>query len=475
MEDLQNLRDRLAAFSRHLEKLRYQVRAGRKEEAATASLYHLHRDLFHLDHLELLNRQLSEAEGTEEHQRVQFLRSFWLEKYMEAETCLELDEVVVANQMDPTGVLHKRESLASMQERLYRKRQEVSSALGFNSYLAFLKAVKPIAFDDLREEAQKILEETEEVYKKALDKVEYMASGIKPFNRQISESHPFMFNHVELANLLSGEVFGSSFTEIELIPTLEDSLFGLGINVLEQSGLVWDMEPRAFKTSSVFCSPIRIPDEILLVGQVRAGLSHYAQFLHELGRAEHFIYTSEELPWEYKRLGDPAVGEAYGLLFQSLTLSRPWLEHYVTMNPEDCDQYLFLAFFSNLYTLRRNAALYLFELDFHQGLDFVKARADYSNHMEFYLQVQEPQESFLVESLEMQSATYLRATMLQFVLQKELLHSSGSDWFLSREAGDKLISLWKHGVKYTADQIAKMQSVSLCCSEVIQNLSENLK
>ena len=57
----------------------------------------------------------------------------------------------------------------------------------------------------------------------------------------------------------------AAFPAERLVPSLGETLAGLGIDVAAQPGVVLDTEARPKKSPRAFCAPVRVPDEVYLV------------------------------------------------------------------------------------------------------------------------------------------------------------------------------------------------------------------
>ena len=60
----------------------------------------------------------------------------------------------------------------------------------------------------------------------------------------------------------------------------------------EQRNVELDVEQRPTKSPRAFCSPIEVPDRVVLVIQPIGGPDDWHALFHEAGHTEHFAHTS---------------------------------------------------------------------------------------------------------------------------------------------------------------------------------------
>ena len=109
-----------------------------------------------------------------------------------------------------------------------------------------------------------------------------------------------------------------------MLPALEATLEGLGIDLRAQQNIHLDVEDRPLKTPRAFCSPIEVPGRVMLVIKPMGGPDDWHALFHEAGHAEHFAHTSPSLSMEARRLGDNAVTEGWAMLLEYLVDDPAW-------------------------------------------------------------------------------------------------------------------------------------------------------
>ena len=118
---------------------------------------------------------------------------------------------------------------------------------------------------------------------------------------------------------------GHGVTPEEMVPALRETLRELGIDLDSQANVHLDLEQRPNKHPRAFCAPIEVPGRVMLVIAPIGGRDDWEALFHEAGHAEHYGFTSADLPMEDKRLGDMAVTEGWASLFQHLVTEPAWL------------------------------------------------------------------------------------------------------------------------------------------------------
>jgi len=112
---------------------------------------------------------------------------------------------------------------------------------------------------------------------------------------------------------------------------------------------------------------VRIPREVYLVLLPHGGATDYRTLLHELGHALHFGYMRDDLPFEYRWLGDNSITEGYAMLFDHLMHDAGWLARYSALGRVRVAEYRRAAAFEELQFLRRYAAKLVYELRLYSG------------------------------------------------------------------------------------------------------------
>lgn len=248
--------------------------------------------------------------------------------------------------------------------------------------------------------------------------------------------------------------FDRWFTSERRAAVLHATARDLGVDLAAQPNVRLDLEPRPTKSPRPFCAAVRVPDELYLVVRPRGGRPDYAALLRLLGLAESYAHRGATLPFAYRRLGDAAALEAYGLLLEGLLRDPVWLRRHLALG--DAADYLRLAHLELLYRLRRAATLLQYEQEVYRA-DEVEACAD--RYVELFganLGVRHFPEEYLAEvSDDLRSARTLRAHALAAQLRTFLAEEFDPEWFRHPRAARFLRDRWREGNRYTADELAR--------------------
>ncbi len=213
-----------------------------------------------------------------------------------------------------------------------------------------------------------------------------------------------------------------------MLPALEATLEGLGIDLRAQENIHLDVEERPLKTPRAFCSPIEVPERVMLVIKPMGGPDDWHALFHEAGHAEHFAHTSGSLPMEARRLGDNAVTEGWAMLLEYLVDDPAW--HARRLDMPRADEFAAEGATILLYIVRRYCAKLLYELELHALEDVTAARARYTEllgrrgaHRADGRELPGRRRSGFY------ATCYLRAWAFEAQLRGYLRERFGTDWF----------------------------------------------
>jgi hypothetical protein len=349
--------------------------------------------------------------------------------------------------------------LNRLREALFLQMQDQARQMGFPHYRALYEEMAGISLAPWKERMEEFLAKTEDFYRKAL------ASCIGEGGKIPGERH-------QLYPLLSGRKYDPYFREIEMLPTLEDTLYGLGINILQQASIVMDVEKRSNK-SPCSCIPLLVPKEVHLVVYPKGGWRPYSEILHEAGRAEFYAHIREDLHWVYKHLGDPSLPHAYGYVLQDLMINREWMEHHLEMEEAvRADFYEFSLFFK-LYRWRKYAAMFLYEYDLYALHSLTGMPEHYVAWMSRATGTRYAAATFLTDILQPFSAfKRLRAWMFADQLHRQIQGKYGDCWFQNSQAGLELKQMWSCGTSRSVDEWCRILHISPDFSGFLKEVQE---
>jgi len=451
------------AFTQEETREFYLVGAGLKEELELAPIYERYAHLFTLD---AVKGTLDQAMDKRTRYTAEFLTLGYLENkvkslteeitnaMLRATVAWDGEEVPFLN----LPILIANEARMERRHRLDELRREVTATanperrerwadlhseaegLDFPNYVALCDQLRGLSLGWLSEQMQTLLDETEERY--------FSHLGFFLDDMGVPEAEA---NTADIAHLFRAPQFDPFFPPEEMIPSLVNTLAGVGIDLYRQENLELDTEPRPLKSPRAFCAPIRVPEEVKLVIKPQGGRDDYDSLFHEAGHAEHFVNTRADLPTAFRRMGDNSVTEGYAFLWAYLMINRRWLSRILGV--EEGGEYSRLALFTKLYMLRRYASKLLYEQELHT--DMARAERRYVSILGENLGVKIGPEYYLDDVDDaFYVAQYLRAWIFEVQMHRYLEERFGYLWFTSREAGRYLVTLWRQGQEFTVDELA---------------------
>lgn len=453
----------IEAFTQEETRELYLVGAGLKEELELAPIYERYAHLFSLDGVK---RTLDQARDKRTRHIAEFLTLGYLENKVKSLT-EEITNAMLRATVEWDGeeipylnlpLFIANEARMERRHRLDELRREVTATvnperrerwgdlhseaegLGFPGYVALCDQLRGLNLALLSEQMQTLLDETGEIY--------FSHLGFFLDDMGVPEAEA---NTADIAYLFRAPQFDTFFPQEEMIPSLVNTLAGVGIDLYRQENLELDTEPRPLKSPRAFCAPIRVPEEVKLVIKPQGGRDDYRSLFHEAGHAEHFVNTRADLLTAFRRLGDISVTEGYAFLLEYLMINRRWLSRIVGV--EDGGEYLRLALFNKLYFLRRYASKLLYEQELHT--DLAGAEKRYVSILGENLGVKIGPEYHLDDVDDaFYVAQYLRAWIFEVQMHRYLEERFGYLWFTNQEAGRYLVSLWQQGQEFTVDELA---------------------
>lgn len=318
-----------------------------------------------------------------------------------------------------------QDTINPLREKRINALKVIATEIGYKSYIHLIEDITGINLNIMKKEAELFLVHTEEKYLSLLKSLENAYLDDKVLLEKSDITYIFKLNP-----------FDKYFPEIELIPTIEDTLFGMGINIHNQSNINLSFERAEGKSPKSFCCPVSIPEEIHLVFNPKGGIEDYKASLHETGHSQHYAFTSKELPFEYKRLGDKAVGEGYGFLLQQLTSNLKWIKRFVNMEKDDMSLYQTYVTGYNLYMVRRFCGKLLYEMEIFSGpLNDQTLKHKYKNIMELAVKVKANPYNYLLDlDLGFSTPYYIRAWVFESYLRDYAQVNYGEEWFSNKQS-----------------------------------------
>jgi hypothetical protein len=463
---LEGLREQADRFIAELLDEWYRHYAGHKDTLDIAEIYERYPELTSLENAKALGDAVDSDRGIRE------LWRFGCSEYLgnltkeHAERIAALEASVEAKLGEETiGFRMLRPTIANEPDRDRRRaleqlRNELTEEHMNPVYKeaadVMLQAVKDLGapdavelhrrfgfrLDELADQCRAVLADTESIFEETIDKLlsERLGIGLDEAERWDT---PRLFRAAE---------WDEHFPADAMLPALEATLTGLGIDIREQPNVELDVEKREKKSPRAFCAPIEVPNRVVLVIQPIGGVDDWRALFHEAGHTEHFALTSPDLTMEERRLGDNAVTEGWASLFDHLISDATWLERRLSF-PEP------RAFGAEggaqeLWFLRRYAAKLLYELELYLADDVESMRSRYVELLGGALKIEPSPTDWLADvDPGFYCTEYLRSWAFEAQMRFHLCERFGYEWFAKPQAGSLLQELWSQGQKPTADEM----------------------
>ena len=460
--ELDALRDDADRFVAELTEESYLHYAGLKETLDIEPIYERHEELTRLDTAQRLVGAPSElwrfaCEGflgnlTREHQARAAAVEASLETTIDGEKIpYRMLRVAIANEPDRD----RRRRVEAERVRLLDEhlnpvyleahaidRAAVSQLGSPNSYDLYKRF--GFRLDELQAECRELLDETESLWETEGDRLFRARLGVG-----LTDAGPW-----DVPRLFRAPELDRIYPNDAMVPALQATLEGLGVDLRSQSNVHLDVDVRPNKSPRPFCAPIEVPDRVMLVIQPIGGKDDWEALFHEAGHTEHFAHTAADATFEARRMGDMAVTEGWAMLFEHLVTEPAWLNRRL-----DVPKVAELAHegaVSLLYFVRRYSAKLLYEIEFFQAEEVTSMRGRYAELLGDALKLQINPESYLDDIDGSFYVTgYLRSWAFEAQLRDFLRSEFGNDWFARRQAGDLLRELWSLGQGPTADRAAE--------------------
>jgi len=325
-----------------------------------------------------------------------------------------------------------------------RRIREAVRQLGASSYLELYRDRFGMELDALAEQCRAFLDDTERLWEDVGDKLLRERAGV-PLSEAKSYDTPRVFR---------ASAWDDQFPGAKMLPALEATLSDLGVDLKTQRNVHLDIEQRPLKSSRAFCSPIEVPDRVMLVIQPMGGPDDWRALFHEAGHTEHFAHTSRNLTVEERRLGDNAVTEGWAMLFEHLTDEPAWLNRRLDF--PRAREFAAEGAAGLLFFVRRYCAKLLYELEFHAADDPATMSGRYVELLGDALKIEPTPKDYLADiDAAFYVSSYLRSWAFEAQLRDFLREQFDESWFTRREAGMLLRELWELGQQPTAEELLK--------------------
>jgi len=318
--------------------------------------------------------------------------------------------------------------------------------------------------DELAAQCTEVLDATERMWEQTGDRLFRERLGVA-----LADARAW-----DVPRLFRAPDWDQAFPSHSMLPALEATLRELGIDLASQENVHLDLEQRPSKSPRAFCSPIEVPDKVMLVIQPIGGRDDWEALFHEAGHTEHYAHTSRDLPLEARRLGDMAVTEGWAMLMQHLVTEPRWLQR--RLDVPRVERLANEGAASLLYFVRRYSAKLLYEIEFFRAEDPAAMKERYVELLSEAYRFPAAPENYLSDNDgSFYVSGYLRSWAFEAQLREFLRGEFGNDWFTRREAGDLLRELWSLGQGPTAEELlAEVTGAQLEMASVTERVREGL-
>jgi hypothetical protein len=349
---------------------------------------------------------------------------------------------------DARAMLVERELAPMRAERLQRERDLIESLEIGPNYIAAFEALSGIDLVALAAECERFLRETEAMWAEVHGDAVKKQLGIRPAEA----------TRADALALMRAPRFDPYFPAAEMESTVRRQVSEMGADPAADGHITYDLAPRPGKRSRAFCAPVRVPREVYLVLLPHGGATDYRTLLHELGHALHFGYMRDDLPFEYRWLGDNSITEGFAMLFDHLLHDAGWLQRYSALGRPRVGEYRRAAAFEELQFLRRYSAKLVYELRLYGG------DVSWSSLPDAYVEILSSATTFRYRTADafvdvdprFYSARYLRAWQVQAALRDVLVAGFDEDWYRNPRAGPWMIrELFGEGQRELGGELAE--------------------
>ncbi len=320
--------------------------------------------------------------------------------------------------------------------------REATRDLGGASVVEQYRGPFGFDLDGLADQCRALLSSTEALWESAMDRSLRETVGVG-----LAEAQRW-----DIRRWLRSTDWDVGFPADRMLPALEGTLAGLGIDLGAQSNVELDIEQRPTKDPRAFCVGIEVPGRVVLVIQPMGGVDDWFALFHEAGHTEHFAHTSATLRAEERLAGDNAVTEGWAALFERLVVDPSWLTRLLAFpKPHEFAQ---RGALQDLYFARRYSAKLLYERELYEADDPAAMRSRYVELLGDAVKIEPSPTDYLADVDDHFYCTaYLRSWAFETQIAMYLRERFGSDWFADRRAGSLLRELWELGQKPTADEL----------------------
>jgi hypothetical protein len=466
--ELDAYRSELERFVAEREEEYYLHFAGHKPTLDLESVYERHPELTDLETVQRIGAAVSNSTNRELYRFgceaiVDERKRELAERLAELEATLDttLDGETIGYRMLPPTIANspdraRRQVLDEARNRLteehlapllleaHHRVRETTRELGAKSVVELYREPFGFDLDGLAAQCAALLASTEELYETWMDRSLRETVGVG-----LAEARRW-----DIRRWMRSTEWDEGFPAGRMLPALEGTLAGLGIDLAAQANVELDIEERPTKDPRAFCVGIEVPGRVVLVIQPMGGVDDWLALFHEAGHTEHFANTSAALRAEERLAGDNAVTEGWAALLERLVVNASWLSRLLSFpKPAEFERRGAIV---DLFFARRYSAKLLYERELYEADDPATMASRYVELLGDALKIEPSPTDYLADVDDHFYCTaYLRSWAFEAQMSAYLRERWGTDWFTRREAGSLLRELWELGQQPTADELLK--------------------
>jgi hypothetical protein len=329
--------------------------------------------------------------------------------------------------------------------------------LGYENYLDYCHNKKGIDYHGYYKMLKNLLMETEDLYFSAMERW-----SCKQFDLPLSALSRF-----DAIFLLGFGEFDGLFPQ-KPIEELTGFFNYWGIDIEHTPGLNLELGREEGKSAQAMCFILEVPEEAYILMKPEGGWVDLETLWHELGHGLSAVFTSPDLSIVDRDMATShSLSESFAFLLQNLTLSGPFLRHYLGLKPRDSEKLSYYKTLKDLSVFRRYAAKFLAEYemflsgDLSNGEPYAELMA---RHTGFYHQ---PESHLFDLAPEFYSLDYVLGWLAEAIMEKHLKGLFGTRWMFRQETGDILKQWWNQGNSHDVFQFMKTNGLGSLSPEAL--------
>jgi len=331
--------------------------------------------------------------------------------------------------------------------------------LGYNTYIDYCAEKKGVDYGKFIGFLEDVLTKTEKIYFKAMQTWTESRFGLPLTD----------LNRFDAINLLGMREFNDMLPE----DAVEHSVTFLNnwhIHLAEIEGLHLDIQYDERKSDQAMSFLLQIPNEIHVVMNPVGGWIDLETLWHELGHGLSAVFVSPSLSITERELATSySLSESYAFLLQNITLSKPFLKHFLKLDKATAHRLYRYKILKDLAVFRRYAAKFVSEYRMFKRNDLTDGQPYaelMTRHTGFYHQP----ESHLFDLVpEFYCLDYLLAWMGEAAMEAHLKKCYGPEWMFQPAAGDTLKRWWRQGNRLDIFEFFKKNDLGSLTADLLMN------